>query len=132
MPFPVDEKYIIAAETELDVSFPDSYRNEMMKMNGGEAFLNEDYFTIHPFFDASDRKRIKRTTGSNVRETLTARKHYRLPEDLIVIGTNGGGDAIVFKINKDRTIEDRVYFLDHENDEITPVANDFIELQFES
>ena len=61
MAFPVDEKYIENAEIELGVKFPDSFRKKMMKVNGGGVEVSTDYFELHPFYDASDKKRIKRT-----------------------------------------------------------------------
>lgn len=83
MAFPVDEKYIKKAETELGVRFPDSFREKMMQMNGGSVDVSTDYFDLHPFYDTSDKKRIKRTCGSIVHETKIARRDYRLPENLI-------------------------------------------------
>jgi hypothetical protein len=128
MSFPVDEKYIENAETELGVKFPDSFRKKMMKLNGGGVEVSTDYFEIHPFYDTSDRKRIKRTCNSILHETKTAREHYRLPENLIVIGNNGGGDVLVYKTEKDGSVKNTVYWLDHETEELMFAAKDFGEL----
>jgi hypothetical protein len=128
MAFPVDEKYIVIAEEALGAKFPASFREKMMKLNGGAVEVASDYFELHPFYDTSDKKRIKRTCNSIVHETKTARDHYRLPENLIVIGNNGGGDVLVYKIESDGNIGNKVYWLDHETEELVFAANDFSEL----
>ena len=128
MPFPVDVKYIENTETELGVKFPESFRTKMMKSNGGGVEVSTDFFELHPFYDTSDKKRIKRTCNSILHETKTAREDYRLPENLIVIGNNGGGDVLVYKIEKDGSINNSVYWLDHETEELVFAANDFGEL----
>ena len=129
MPFPLNENYIEKAESELGARFPDSFRNKMMEMNGGTVILGEDYFELHPFYDTSDKKRIKRTCNSIVHETIFARTHYRLANNLIVIGNNGGGDVLVYKMGTDGQIEPTIYWLDHETEELVFAANDFNELQ---
>lgn len=128
MAFPVDEKYIVNAEEELGARFPDSFREKMMKSNGGGVDVSSDYFELHPFYDTSDKKRIKRTCNSIVHETKMARDHYRLPENLVVIGNNGGGDVLVYKIEINGCIGNTVYWLDHETEELVFAANDFGEL----
>lgn len=129
MAFPVEEKFIEKAEAELEVKFPTSFRNKMMRLNGGGVEVKTDYFELPPFYDTSDKKRIKRTCNSIVHETNTARDHYRLPKNLIVIGNNGGGDVLVYKIVENGEIEPTVYWLDHETEELVFAASDFSELK---
>jgi len=129
MSFPVQEKYIEQAESELGIRFPDSFRNKMMKQNGGEIEIGEDYFQLYPFYDTSEKKRIKRTCNSIVHETKNERTHYGMPDYLIAIGNNGGGDILVYKINQNNKLEPNVYWLNHETEELVFAANDFSELQ---
>jgi len=129
MSFPVEEKYIEKAEYELDVRFPDSFRKKMIERNGGEVEIGEDYFQLYPFYDTSDKKRIKRTCNSIVHETKNERTHYGMPETLIAIGNNGGGDILVYKIEENNKLNPKVYWLNHETEELVFVANDFSELQ---
>jgi hypothetical protein len=77
MAFPVEKKFIEIAEAELGVKFPESFRNKMMKLNGGCVQLTDDdevdedeasYYELNPFYDTSDKKRIKRTRNSIVHE----------------------------------------------------------------
>jgi hypothetical protein len=128
MAFPVEEKFIERAEAELGTKFPKSFRNKMMELNGGGVEVATDYFELHPFYDTSDKKRIKRTCNSIVHETKTARDHYRLPTNLIVIGSNGGGDVLTYKIDENGNIDPKVYWFDHETGELVFAVNDFSEL----
>ncbi len=128
MPFPLDEKYILEAENELGVEFPDSYKEKMLIENGGELDVEFDCFDLFPFWDKSDKKRLARTCNSVVRETLNERTHYRFPENLIAIGNNGGGDLLVFKIESNGKLENTLFWLDHENEELNFIANDFREV----
>ncbi len=86
MAFPVEEIFVVKAENELGVRFPDSFREKMMQKNGEGVEVGMDYFSLYPFYDTSEKKRIKRTCNSIVHETKMARDHYRLPNNLIVIG----------------------------------------------
>lgn len=123
--FPVEEKYIAIAEQELGVRFPPSFRSKMMEVNGGEVSLGEDYFELYPFYDTSDRKRLKRTCNSIVHETRKEREDYRMPENLVAIGNNGGGDLLVYKAEDLTGNEAPVYWLDHENGDINHAAESF-------
>ncbi len=129
MPFPVEAKHIESAEGELGAKFPESFRDKMLKLNGGRVEVGEDYFELHPFYDTSDKKRVKRTCNSIVHETKMARAHYRLPDDLVVIGNNGGGDVLVYKIESNGVMANPVYWLNHETDELVFAASEFSELR---
>jgi hypothetical protein len=61
MPFPVDLKYILETERTLGLEFPESFKNKMMRENGGELMTDEDDWLLFPFLDKSDNKRISRT-----------------------------------------------------------------------
>ena len=97
MPFPVEEKYIKAAEEELGVTFPDSVRASFMKMNGGEFSNGELDWDFYPFFDKSDRKRISRTANHIVRETMEARKWHNFPKRGVAMGRDGYGNQIIMR-----------------------------------
>ena len=68
MPFPINQQYINAAEQELDLTFPTSFKNKMMIENGGELFLSEEDWQIFPFLDESDQKRKMRTSNHIIKE----------------------------------------------------------------
>ncbi len=58
MPFPIEEKYIEETEKKLDVKFPDSYKQNMKSINGGEIENEDIHWIFYPFFDKSSKKRI--------------------------------------------------------------------------
>jgi hypothetical protein len=134
MPFPVDEKYVLNTEEQLKVkfpvSFPVSFREKMMKENGGTVETSPDAWDLYPFFDTSDKKRIKRTSNNIFRETNVAREWDTFPKDAIAIGANGSGDQLIFMRSSvdPQKCENTVYWWDHETGDINKIANDFKEI----
>lgn len=96
MPFPVAEQFITETERQLGVSFPIAFRTRMGRNNGGELSTDHDDWQLYPFFDTSDRKRLARTANHIARETASARQWPGFPAEAIAIGSNGGGDQLVF------------------------------------
>jgi len=47
---------------------------------------------------------------------------------VVAIGDNQGGDLLVFKINKSGHIDEKVFWIDHEVQELELVVNSFSEL----
>lgn len=128
MPFPVDIQYIEKTEVILNVKFPDSFKLKMLQENGGEIEVDEDVWFIYPFFDESDKKRIKRTCNDLVRENEQAKLWTNFPEEAIAFANNGGGDQLVFVRNKlnQTLLDNAVYWWNHETGEITLLVNDFM------
>ena len=114
---------------DLGIQFPHSFRQKMMSANGGNVAVGADSFLLLPFFDTSNKKRLKRTCNSIVHETKYAREHYRLPSNIVIIGNNGGGDTLVYQIGDDGTLGNCVYWLDHETGKLSLVAEDFNNLK---
>jgi hypothetical protein len=131
MPFPVDEKFVVKTEDKLGVRFPASFRNKMMENNGGEVQTPPDAWNLYPFFDTSDKKRIKRTSNDIVRETNKAREWPNFPEGAIAIGSNGSGDQLIFikKTNNHLELNKSVFWWDHETGNINKIADDFKEIK---
>ncbi|MEM1178462.1 MAG: SMI1/KNR4 family protein [Acidobacteriota bacterium] len=96
MPFPVQERYIEAVETKLGVKLPQDYRQKLMRENGGELALPPDHWELFPVLDTSHKKRLKRTCNDIVLETKNSQKWAGFPPQGVAIGTNGGGDKLVF------------------------------------
>jgi hypothetical protein len=129
MAFPVDIKFINEAERKLGVKFPATFIVRMAKNNGGQVNAMGDQWELHPFFDISDRTRVKRTCNDIVRETNEARQWRGFPEQAIAIGSNGTGDSLVLVPSPDAPgILGPVYFWDHETGELSLVADDFGDL----
>jgi cell wall assembly regulator SMI1 len=130
MPFPVDEKYIAHTEAKLGVRFPHSFREKMKVSNGGELETPPDAWILYPFFDSSDKKRIKRTFNDIVRETDNAKKWRRFPTNAIAIGANGAGDQLILlkEESNNSLLRKDVYWWDHETGRVNKLSNDFSEL----
>jgi hypothetical protein len=129
MPFSLNEKYIETTEKKLGVKFPGSFRAKMQEANGGEVETPPYAWNLYPFFDTSDKKRIKRTSNDIVRETESARKWTGFPENAIAIGSNGCGDQLVFLRESDGVVLGAsVYWWDHETGALNKVSDDFAEL----
>jgi SMI1 / KNR4 family (SUKH-1) len=130
MPFPVDISSVKAAESKLGVAFPLGFVARMLKRNGGEVKAGGDVWELHPFLDKSDRTRLKRTCNDIVLETRNARTRPGFPVDGVAIGSNGSGDALILLADPlaPNKLQARVFWWDHETDNVTAVADDFSDL----
>lgn len=130
MPFPVDAKYIIETEEQLEVQFPLLFKEKMIKENGGEATTEYDDWNLYPFFDQSDKKRISRTCNHIVLETKQARKWNNFPLNAIAIASNGCGDQLVLipLDNDNEKLSEVIYFWYHETGALEKVAENINEL----
>lgn len=130
MSFPVDEKYIIIAEEKLGVKFPQAFRQKMMKNNGGEWETLPDSWQLYPFFDTSDKKRLKRTCTDIVKETEGAKKWSRFPDGAVATGSNGSGDQLILlPALESEILQETVFGWDHETGSVNKVAESFDELK---
>lgn len=131
MPFPVEERFIAEAEKRLGVVFPESFRRCMMMDNGGEVETPPDAWQLYPFWDKSDKKRLKRTCNDIVRETDEARKSETFPTDAVAIGANGCGDQLILLRSPERPsdLKADVYWWDHETGNVHHVVDDFAQLR---
>ena len=124
MPFPVDERWIREAEEALGRRLPDSYRERMMRDNGGEFDTAGDTWALYPVYDRSDRKRIKRTCNHLVLETQSALSWAGFPKHAVAIACNGSGDLLVLLPDRHNpsTFEQVVYLWSHETREVQAVG----------
>jgi hypothetical protein len=131
MPFPVDISWVKATESTLGVAFPIGFVARMLKLNGGEVEAGGDLWVLYPFLDKSDRTRLKRTCNDIVLETHNARAWPGFPVDGVAIGGNGCGDQLILLSDPlaPAKLQARVFFWDHETDNVTTVAADFSDLR---
>ena len=124
MPFPVDKKFIEELENELGLSFPDKYKTKMTTENGGEIQTDEDEWTLFPFLDKSDNKRISRTCNHIELETANANEWDNFPADAVAIGENGLGDLLILLPDKNAIgkLTDNIFVWLHETGEIYELA----------
>ncbi|WP_038343308.1 SMI1/KNR4 family protein [Acinetobacter sp. A47] len=125
MPFPVAEEYIIAAENELQLIFPQAFKNKMIEENGGELFIADDYWQIFPFFDESTPKRKIRTCNHIVRETKLARTWDGFPDSAIAFAQNDCGDYLIFLPEpfNSNVLSESVYVWFHETHQVEQITN---------
>lgn len=130
MAFPVDEQYIAATETELGLTFPSTFKGKMKTENGGEIETDYGLWTIHPFFDKSDTKRIKRTANHIILETKKSKEWNGFPQNGIAIGENGSGDKLILlpTDSNPKELSDKIYIWLHETSEIEELADNIDEL----
>jgi len=128
MPFNLDERFIIAAEQQLAVPLPHSYRQAMMTSNGGQVIAYDDVWELHPILDTSDRRRVKRSCNDILHETAFMRGWPGWPENALAIGSNGGGDRLVL-LKANRGYEPTVYVFLHDTSELVAVADVFSDLK---
>lgn len=113
MPFPLDEKYVLAAEKQIDARMLDAYRSMMMAENRGCAKLGRDPWWLHPIIDTSDKKLSKRTCNHVVVEIKTRHSCGGFPENAVEIASSSYGDAIVFP-HEGGACGPEVHVFDHE------------------
>lgn len=120
MAFRVSEDKISALEKAIGWPLPSALRQRLAVENGGEVHLFgdvEDIWWLHPVWDDSDRKRIKRTANHILRETEVAKQWGRFPADAVAIANNGSGDLLVVRKGDPET-----YRLDHETGDLVPTS----------
>lgn len=128
MPWPVSEKYVLDCENELGATLPDSYRTAMINDNGGAVICDRDTWNLHPMWDKSDKKRLKRTFNSVVRETNSMTGWTGWPGNAICIAANGTGDALILTSDQGQC-DPAVYRWNHETGQTKKIVDDFSELQ---
>jgi len=130
MPFPVDISWVKATEAKLGVRFPLGFVARMVKLNGGEVTAGGDVWQLYPLLDKSDRTRLKRTCNDIVYETERAKRWPGFPVDGVAIGANGSGDQLILLSDPlaPEKLQTRVFWWDHETDNVTTVADDFSDL----
>lgn len=131
MPFPIEEKYILETESELNVVFPIEFKNRMIQLNGGELVIKKQEFELYPFFDKSDRKRISRTCNNIVLETENAREWNGFPKHATAIGSDGLGNQIILMHNGDGILSNEIYLWNHESRTVKKIAESIHKLSLE-
>ena len=130
MPFQLDKKHIEEKENEIGITFPTSFKKKMLTKNGGELFIEDEVWFLHPFFDKTNNKTISRTCNHIGLETKIANKYINFPKQAIVIGENGGGDKVIMlPDSKDlNMLSDYIYIWLHETGDIQKVGDNINDL----
>ena len=123
MPFPVDVRFVEQVEESVSMRFPEAYRQALLRDNGGEVEIDEDwFFDLYPVKDDSEPVRLKRTWDDIARQTEQARQLPGFPEGAVVIGHDGSGDLLVLVASTGN--EPGVAVWNHETGEVEAVERD--------
>ncbi len=119
MPFAGSEDLVSAAEAVLGRRLPEMHRQRLIRSNGGEIEAADEYWTLYPVWDGTDRKTVARTANHLIRENEALRREWPdvMPPGFVAIADNGGGDMLVLGPERDD-----VLFWDHETGRLAPVA----------
>ena len=133
MPFPVEPKYIQAAEQALGIQFPSRFKARLSAENGGEILLepdNEDSsFTLLPVFDTSDKKRLRRTCNHIAKETASARESWHgFPAQAVLIGDNQCGDFLLLLPESPQQLGEAIFLWSSDGGELEQVASSIDDL----
>jgi hypothetical protein len=130
MPFPVEKRWIDATEAQLGTEFPSSYREAMMRWNGGAVSALDETWELFPIRDDSEPERTRRTSNDVLHETQEARGWQDFPSKGVAIAGNGTGDLLVFiALAEGKPLRPTVYWWDHEYGQMQEIAGDFRELR---
>ena len=127
MPFDLSEEQLQATEAEIGTQFPESYRQQMMRSNGGEVDAASDHWNLIPLRDTSDRKRLSRTANHVLVATKSLSGFPTWNENAVAIAENGTGDALVM-IREGDQIKPQVFCWCHEDGAVELIAEDFSSL----
>jgi SMI1 / KNR4 family (SUKH-1) len=128
MPFDLDERFIVAAEEKLGAKLPYSYRQAMMKDNGGAVRAGGDVWHLYPILDTSDRKRLKRSCNDILHETGFMRGWQGWPDNALAIASNGTSDQLAL-LKEGRQYDPAVYMWLHDTGKLVAVADVFSDLE---
>jgi len=124
MPFPIASSEIEKTEVKSGFIFPPTFKARMTCENGGDVDIAGEEWSLFPFLDASDRKRLARTCNDILRETIQMKGWDGFPSDAFAIGSNGFGDCIYLLPERDgeKVLGETIFRFDHETGESEPIA----------
>jgi hypothetical protein len=95
-PSPASEESLQETEAALKIKFPPSYREKMLKENGGELKLKEGVFHLIPVRSGGREAGAGAAAYDIVNATKEQKKNYTFPSDGIAFAANDAGDHVVF------------------------------------
>jgi hypothetical protein len=128
VPFDISESFVEKLETEIGARLPESFRQSIMRENGGEIETDDEVWFQFPIADSSDRKRLSRTSNHILKETQSAKEWRGFPQQGLAIANNGSGDYLVF-LKDGSSLSAQVFIWRHESASISEIANDFCVLK---
>ena len=117
MGLPVSETVITETENKGEFSFPLQWKRLLMASNGFEIEADIDTWRGYPVKDTSSNKNLSRSTNHVLWETEQLRKFPEFPDNVVAVGENGAGDALVIEKHN---YEILAWF--HETGELTTIT----------
>lgn len=111
---PAHESLLVQAETDLGFVFPPSYREFLLRTNGGlvEIPADTEQMFEFSFFSLFDDPTAQTTTNSLlVASQLDARDWPSFPHEALAIGADGEGNYFILLPGKET-----IYFWEHDGD----------------
>jgi hypothetical protein len=96
IPSPASEESIQETEAALKIKFPPSYREKMLRENGGDLQLKEGVFHLIPVRTSGHEAGAIAAAHDVVGATKEQKKNYTFPNDGIAFAANDAGDTLVF------------------------------------
>jgi hypothetical protein len=84
-----------AAEKELGRQLPSTLRSRLLGDNGGDIRAAGREWQLHPVWDPTDRRTMRKTANNIAVETQAARAFPGFPEGALAIAADGTGDRLV-------------------------------------
>jgi hypothetical protein len=128
MSFELSEALLRRTEVLLGARFPESYRQAVLRHNGGERDVDGEPWELIPIHDDRSQLRAERTSEDVLGWTDEFRMWRAWPKGGISIARNGVGDALLFLKEHER-IRPEVYVWWHETGALEQIAADFSGLQ---
>ncbi len=111
------------AEAALGARLPAALRLRLMRDNGGEVEVGDDFFELFKVLDTRDRVRLARTSARDiVRENQSAREWRGFPTNVIAIADNGAGDLLVLAL-EGSGLGEGAFVWDHKTCELVDVGS---------
>ncbi len=76
-------------------------RERLRRDNGDEIEVDGDVFYLHPVWDPTDKKRMKRSASHIARETAAARNLVGFPAEAVSVAVNDYGDRLILRPKSD-------------------------------
>jgi hypothetical protein len=127
IPSPASEEAIQETETALKIKFPPSYREKILKENGGDLKLTDGVFHLIPVSTGAHEA----GAGGVVKATREQKKNYTFPSDGIAFAANDAGDHLVFvkEYYHSDKLKNGVFLWNKKIGFVKRVAEDFSKLQ---
>lgn len=124
---PINIQYINEAEEQLQLQFPEKYKEKMQTENDGTLLSEDGYWKLVPIFDKTDRKTIAKTCNHIVTENKNI---TGLPVDALAIAHDEYKENwLLFKTISPGILDEKIYVWNKETQSQKLIATNIQELR---